>query len=189
MENIYLSREFFPRNLLFRLDISKKLSIKTPRSTVQLFIVEVRNKSTQFKMSSSPTKECFKIIVRKGISWSYVSASTNSLMHAFNGNRRLGYKIAVWNCRRGLLTHGGEASAKIIDIKLYLQKNQLEAFGIIESDLHGENSRQYRNRPLTTKDIHHKLRIEGYTILLPQSWYSHAQARIFVYIKEGIHIK
>ena len=62
-------------------------------------------------------------------------------------------------------------------------------FGIIESDLHGQKSQIKRKNPLSTKDIHEKLHIDGYYILLPQSWYSHDQARVFVYVKDGVKPK
>ena len=110
-------------------------------------------------------------------------------MHALFGNKKLGYRVAAWNCRRGLLNSNGSQSSKITDIKLYLQKHQLHMFGIIEADLHGPNSRIVRKNPLSTQDVHDKLHIDGYFILLPQSWYKYGQARVIVYIKEGIKPK
>ena len=74
------------------------------------------------------------------ISWSYLGKSINSLMHALYGNKRIGYRVASWNCRRGLLNPNGSQSPKVADIQLYLQKHKLHLFGIIESDLHGPNS-------------------------------------------------
>ena len=59
----------------------------------------------------------------------------------------------------------------------------------MESDLHGHESRQHRAKPLSTQDVHRKLQIDGYYILLPQSWQTHGQARIFIYIKDGIQVK
>ena len=119
------------------------------------------------------------------ISWSYSGKSINSLMHALFGNKKIGYRVAAWNCRRGLLNPDGSQSHKITDIQLYLHKHQLHIFGIIESDLHGPNSRVRRRNPLSTKDVHEKLHIDGYYILLPQSWHSHDQARVIVYVKDG----
>ena len=176
MEKIKYSREYFPRIIIDKLFNRSPIILKpTRRSSFIVKILEAVNKP----------------VVCHGISWSYVTGTgtSNGLVHALNGNRRIGYKVAVWNCRRGLLTHGGAPSTKVTDIQLYIQKHQLEVFGIIESDLHGANSRHHRVRPLTTIDINQKLKIEGYNILLPQSWQSHAQARIIVYIKEGIQIK
>ena len=83
----------------------------------------------------------------------------------------------------------GSPSDKITDIELYLEKHQLHMFGIIESDLHGDKSRIKRNNPLTTNDILKNLHIDGYRILLPQSWFKHSQARLIVYVKEGVQFK
>ena len=123
------------------------------------------------------------------ISWSYLAANINSIMHSLEGNKKLGYNIAAWNCRRGLLKQNGSASSKITDIELYLKKHQLHMLAVIESDLHGPGSRIYRSKPLSTNQIIENLHIDGYSIILPQSWYLHNQARILVYIKEGIFVK
>ena len=85
------------------------------------------------------------------LSWSYSGKSINSLMHALFGNKQIGYRVAAWNCRRGLLNPDGSQSPKINDIQLYLQKHQLHLFGIIESDLHGPRSRIRRKNPLSTR--------------------------------------
>ena len=110
-------------------------------------------------------------------------------MHALNGNKKIGYNVASWNCRRGLIDPDGSPSSKLTDIQMYLQKHQLHVFGIIEADLHGPKSRIYRRNPLTTSDVHDKLQIDGYFILLPQSWYSFDQARILIYVREDVKIK
>ena len=82
------------------------------------------------------------VIVRKAtISWSYSGVNINHIMHSLVGNKKIGYKIASWNCRRGLLDQDGYPSDKVTDIELYLQKHKLHMFGIIESDLHGPRSR------------------------------------------------
>ena len=115
--------------------------------------------------------------------------SLNHLMHALNGNKKIGYNVASWNCRRGLIDPDGSPSSKLTDIQMYLQKHQLHVFGIIEADLHGPKSRIYRRNPLTTSDVHDKLQIDGYFILLPQSWYIFDQARILIYVREDVKIK
>ena len=132
-------------------------------------------------------KKC--ILRRILINWSYQGVKTNQIMHSLNGNKKIGYKIAFWNCRRRLLDPDGSQSDKITDIKLYLKKHQLHMFGIIESDLHGSDSRVKRKNPLQTKDIHENLHIDGYYIMLPQSWQCHGQARLIVYVKNGVHVK
>ena len=123
------------------------------------------------------------------VTWSYSNMKTNSLMHALNGNKNLGYRVAAWNCRRRLLNSDGSASDKIMDIEMYLKNHQLHMMGIIESDLHGPSSRVRRKNPLSTSDICEKLYIEGYYILLPQSWYTHDQARLLIYVQEGVKVK
>ena len=151
-----------------------------------------REESNYYRRRDSFNSNVYKIIktdTNHGISWSYAGSCTNSLVHAIVGNRKIEYKVASWNCRRGLLTKDGSPSQKVTDIMLYMQKHNLDALGIIESDLHGPNSRQHRTHPLSTQEVHQKLQIEGYYILLPQSWNAHGQARIFAYIREGIQVR
>ena len=35
--------------------------------------------------------------------WSYICSNSNKLIHSLNGNKKNGYHVAVWNCRRGLI--------------------------------------------------------------------------------------
>ena len=73
--------------------------------------------------------------------WSH-SIQTNGLCHALTGNRRhLGYKLALWNCRKGLLGDNNFDSNKFIEIKLFIEKHRPHTFGIIESDIHSLQSR------------------------------------------------
>ena len=55
-----------------------------------------------------------------------------------------GYHVAVWNCRRGLIDKDGNPTSKFTDIQLCIQKHNLDAFGIIESDLYGLSSNNIR---------------------------------------------
>ena len=92
------------------------------------------------------------VMIRKstlGIRWSYVGASNNTLIHSISGNRKIGYKVGMWNCRKGLLNPDGSPSPKMTDIQLYLEKHKLDLFGIVESDLHGQKSRVFRKHNLT----------------------------------------
>ena len=110
MEKIKYSREYFPRIIIDKLFNRSPIILKpTRRSSFIVKILEAVNKP----------------VVCHGISWSYVTGTgtSNGLVHALNGNRRIGYKVAVWNCRRGLLTHGGAPSTKVTDIQLYIQKH------------------------------------------------------------------
>ena len=121
--------------------------------------------------------------------WFLSSLDMNKLMHILNGNRSLGYRLSSWNCRKGLLLPDKSASPKLTDIKSLLHKHDLHLLGIVESDLHGVNSRVKRSNPVSTKDILDNLHVDGYSIKLPSSWYSHGQARIILYVKEGVKIK
>ena len=94
--------------------------------------------------------------------------------------RKLVKTLAAWNCRRGLLNPDGSPSAKVTDIQLYLYKHKLDMFRISESDLHGKHSRIQRARPLSTPEVIQKLHIDQYYLLLPQSWYTHGQARLII---------
>ena len=72
---------------------------------------------------------------------------------------------------------------------LYLKKHNLDILGIVESNLHGSESRIHRKQPLSTSDIHQKLQIHGYSLLLPESWHNHDQARIIGFVKDGLQVK
>ena len=75
------------------------------------------------------------------------------------------------------------------DIQLYIDKHQLDLFGILEADLHGAASRVVRANPLKTADIMENLKIPGYNIILPQAWYNHGQARIIAYCRDNLQFK
>ena len=83
------------------------------------------------------------------LNWSYSVPSSNSLNHALVGNRRrLGYKLAFWNCRKGLIANLNQDTPKVIEIKRFVDKHQPHIFGIIETNLHSEHSRVYRRSPV-----------------------------------------
>ena len=149
----------------------------------------LKNPTKQKIMNQFSNESKSPLNILGGICWCHMGLSINSLMHALNGNRKIGYRVASWNCRQGLISPDGFPSAKVTDIQRYMEKHQLDIFGINESDLHGAQSRISRVKPLTTQDIHQKLHIDGYYLHLPQSWYTHGQARVFVYIRESIQIK
>ena len=127
--------------------------------------------------------------VQPGINWSCMGISNNKLVKICNGNRKLGYNLAMWNCRRGLVTWEGEASSKMVDVKDFIYKKKLHMLCLIESDLHSISSRINRVNPLTTTEILKKLDIPGYRIHLPPSWKKHGQARILVYAREDLNVK
>ena len=47
----------------------------------------------------------------------------------------------------------------------------------------------FLSNPASTIDILDQLKIDGYDIKLPESWQAHSQARILVYIKQGLKVK
>ena len=123
-------------------------------------------------------------ISKKRINFPF-SLETNFFWRMLNGNGR-SLNISAWNCRRGLLDKDNEATEKLLEIEQYIEENKLHALCIIESDLHSATSRVKRNNPANTETIHARLRIEGFSIILPDTWDSHGQARIMLYIKEDV---
>ena len=123
------------------------------------------------------------------VKWSYTVMDTNTLCHTITGNRRrLGYKLAMWNSRKGLIAKNSDSdSSKLIDIKLFVEKHNPHLFGIIESDLHSPNSRIHRHSTYNTEEVKSKLKIDGYKIELPDSWEYHGQARILVYVRDDVN--
>ena len=122
-------------------------------------------------------------------SWSHQSTSSNRLNHSLEGNRRIGYQIGFWNCRKKLIGDSNFDTHKLTDIKSYFTKHNPHVFAVIESDLFGLNSDVGRSRKYSTEDVKHKLHIEGYQIILPNSWNCHGQARILVYVRDNIKAK
>ena len=116
-------------------------------------------------------------------------STNNKLAKIINGNRRTGYNIGLWNCRRGLIEDEKKPSSKMAEVKHFLQNKKLHILCLVEADLHGITSRYKRLNPLTTKDIDDNLGISGYKIFLPKSWQVHGQARIMVIAKEELQVK
>ena len=109
--------------------------------------------------------------------------------HSLNGNRKIGYKIASWNCNRGLIINNVESeSDKLVDVKVFMEKHKPHLMAIIETDLHGPGSRTHRSKYYTTDEIHDKL-IDGYRIELPNTWTNHNQARLIVYVNDQLKAK
>ena len=124
------------------------------------------------------------------LGWSYSIQNVNALCHALTGNRRrLGYKLAQWNCRKGLLGNNNFDSTKLTEIKLFIEKHNPHSLGIIESDIHSTNSRVQRRSTYSTKEVLTKLHIDGYKIELPDTWDDFGQARILVYVRNDVNYK
>ena len=123
------------------------------------------------------------------LNWSYTTES-NQLTHSLTGNkRRLGYKLSIWNCRRKLINQCNKDTNKLTDIKSFIEKNRPHVLGVIESDLFSPISTANRSTKFTSKEIKEKLKIDGYTIELADTWEVHGQSRVIAYISEDILYK
>ena len=100
--------------------------------------------------------------------------------------KQRGFKLAVWNCGRGLISDEGQD--KFIEIQQFIDNKRPHCFGIIESDLFGTNSDSNRKK-YTTSEVHEKLGIDGYRLELPSSWETYGQARILCYVSNDIRYK
>ena len=91
----------------------------------------------------------------------------NRYSRMVNGNGRSSYNIALWNCRKGLLDTDNNASEKMTEVKNFLSDQKLHLLCLVESELHGLQSRVRRRLPLTESQIRSSLAVEGYKIFLP----------------------
>ena len=115
----------------------------------------------------------------------WTGLSVNKIQKIINGNRRsVGYRLAVWNCARGLVQDG--FSHKLHEIKQFITEKKPQCFGIIESDFYGHDSQVFGVKKYTTNEIREKLNIDGYKIEFPQTWDSHGQARLICYVSESL---
>ena len=129
---------------------------------------------------------CQSLNVWFGLKWSTNGLSNNKLQHIINGNRRsLGYKLALWNCERGLIGPDG-VSPKLQDIKKYISINRPHLFGIIEADIFGPMSNHRRLHKFDTDTLKSLLSIPGYSIELPSTWDLYGQARIVVFVSNEV---
>ena len=167
------------------------IDINSYRVRIGVFNGSMKKKSKAVKqqMMKNPKITLLLHLLLISICWSYC-CSTNHLEHSLNGNRKTGYKIASWNCNRGLIINNVESeSDKLVDIKLFIEKHKPHLMAVIEADIHGPGSRTLRNKYYTTDEIHDKLHIDGYKIELPNTWTKHNQARIIVYISDELNAK
>ena len=119
--------------------------------------------------------------------WSYLAHYDNGLtinkcMKIINGNwnKRKGYRICMWNCRRGLVDSEGLPSEKFTEVIQIIQSKHPHLQCLIESDLHGLQSRAVRQQYMTTESILDKLKIDGYKLLLLRSPESFGQAQLIL---------
>ena len=66
---------------------------------------------------------------------------------------------------------------------------KLDICGIIEADLHSATSRTFRRQPLQTPSLLENLEIPGFTILLPRTWDLHGQAKLVLFVRQGLRYK
>ena len=137
-----------------------------------------------------PTTPAFTSSPRtQPMSWAQWSRSINKLIRMINGNGRRGYNIGLWNCRRNLIDGEKSPSAKMIEVKQFLQNKHLHVLCLVESDIHSPLSRYIRRHPLNTSEVHSILHVPGYKISLPKSWQVHGQARIIIFTREELQVK
>ena len=51
---------------------------------------------------------------------------SNKLSHMLTGNKNRSYNIGMWNCRKGLTYKENLPTAKIVDVKDFLDTNDLQ---------------------------------------------------------------
>ena len=150
---------------------------------------------SKFSRASSTYKpagqsNCLPTVSIMSLTWSYsITTKPNHLCHALSGNRRIGYKISFWNCRKKLVSDSFENTNKFVDVKAYVKRHRPHLLAIIESDLHSEASRVERAKYFTKSDIEEKLNIAGYNLHLPDTWENHGQARLVVFVSEELNVK
>ena len=65
---------------------------------------------------------------RSGTHWSFSGMPVNKLTKIINGNRRLGYNLSMWNCRRGLINRDKEPSMKMVEVKNFIEQKKVAHF-------------------------------------------------------------
>ena len=107
---------------------------------------------------------------------------TNQTCHSLFGNRKQqGLTISSWNCGRAIRD-------KVTDIQLFIEEHKPHLYAISEADLHSPDSAQTRRSTLTTAEIQESLQIEGYNIILPDTWEAFNHARIIVYASTELKV-
>ena len=76
-----------------------------------------------------------------------------------------------------------------MEVKLFVAKHEPHAFGIVESDIHSQISRVDRQKVFSTDEVIDKLKIDGYSLELSDTWEHFDQAQIVVYMRFDIIYK
>ena len=70
-----------------------------------------------------------------------------------NGNKNRGYRIAMWNCRRGLVDKENLPTEKFTEVLNFIDSKRPHLFCLIESDLHNIQSRVRKQKYISTEEI------------------------------------
>ena len=83
------------------------------------------------------TKLPISLVILKNLTdvkFSLPGLSVNKMVKIINGNKhQKGYKLALWNCGRGLLQCDG--LGKLAEVKQFIESKRPHCFGIVEADL------------------------------------------------------
>ena len=172
-------------SLAFLLIMNELLSLQTFNSPLS-GTYHVNQKSLATKFAQETFETVLRFLVYR---WPYCLSSSALCRALFGNRRRLSYKFALWNCRKGLLSNQDFDTLKFTDVKLFIAKHQPHAFGIIESDIHSPLSRSQRQCTFSTEEVLDKLKIDGYNLELPETWQHFGQARILVYLRSDVLYK
>ena len=181
----------------------KKLKMKSCLSTVAIYLslllivnflllnptdgLKTRNTNFKSNLTNCSTKTD-NMMKKQTFCWSQYGLSINKIQKIINGNRRVtGYKLAVWNCSRGLVQDG--FSHKLVEIKQFIESKKPHCFAVIEADIYGLQCQKERHRKYSTAEIKEKLKIDGYKIEFPATWDTHGQARLICYESDELKYK
>ena len=141
---------------------------------------------TSFSKTQSFHDPCRSISSNSKYFW-VSSKARNKLCHSLEGNRRnYGYKYFAWNCDRGFLSEN-----KLADLKCFAYRSKIQIIGVSEIDLvRDENNKNEKStNNLSTEQVHRIFKINGYSIILPESWNTFGKARILLYVHDELNVK
>ena len=92
------------------------------------------------------------------------SQNINEVMRAIKGNHRR-LTIGSFNLGKGLIDGENWGTYKFTEIKEKIKREKADIFSLIETNLHGQNSRIIRANPITANEIRAQLDILGYDLI------------------------
>ena len=116
------------------------------------------------------------------------SLHVNLLMKITNGNGRSCYRLASWNCRKGLICGNKLPTTKMTEVKMFLYEMNLDLLCVIETDIHSFRSNNLVRQKLSQEEVDHALHVRGYKLYFPKSWYEHRVARILIFAKTELKL-